>query len=119
MAGEREPKEAKEAKTAVDPEIEEGKFFAIVGYISILCLVPLLLKKDNKFATFHGRQGLVLFILELAAGILKAVPALGDVVFTLGFVVFGVLSLVGIVKVLMNEYWEMPVVCDIAQKITL
>ncbi|MBI2166897.1 MAG: hypothetical protein HYU34_01490 [Candidatus Omnitrophica bacterium] len=102
-----------------DPEIQEGKFFAAVGYLSVLCFVPLILKKGNRFAQFHGRQGLVLFILELAASILKAVPALGEIVFTLGFVVLGILSLVGIVKVLMGEYWEMPVIQEVASKISL
>ena len=87
-----------------DPIIQEGKFFAVVGYISFLCFVPLFLKRDNRFAQFHGKQGLVLFILEVAASILKAVPALGDVVFTLAFVILGILSLVGMVKVLMGEY---------------
>lgn len=104
---------------SLDPEIQEGKFFAAVGYLSLLCFVPLLLKKGNRFAQFHGKQGLVLFILEVAASILKAIPALGDVVFTLAFVVLGILSLVGIVKVLMGEYWEMPVIQDIAGKISL
>ena len=102
-----------------DPEIQEGKFFAAVGYLSVLCFVPLLLKKGNRFAQFHGKQGLVLFILEVAASILKAIPALGDVVFTLAFVVLGILSLVGIVKVLMGEYWEMPVIQEVASKISL
>lgn len=102
-----------------DPEIQDAQFFAAIGYLSFLCFVPLAFKKGNKFAQFHGRQALVLFILELAAGILKVVPALGDLVFTLSFVVFGILSLVGIVKVLMGEKWEIPVVCDIASRITL
>ena len=105
--------------SSLDPEVEEGKFFAAVGYLSVLCFVPLLLKKGNRFAQFHGKQGLVLFILELAASILKAIPALGDVVFTLAFVVLGILSLVGIVKVLMGEYWEMPVIQEVAAKISL
>ena len=110
---------SKRSEPHIDPEIEEAKFFAAVGYFSILCFVPLLLKKGNRFAQFHGKQGLVLFILELAASILKAVPALGDIVFTLAFVVLGMLSLVGIVKVLMGEYWEMPVIQEVASKISL
>ena len=102
-----------------DAEVQDAKFFAAVGYINVLCFVPLFLKKDNKFAQFHGKQALVLFILEIAAGILKIVPALGDLVFTVAFVVFGILSLIGIVKVLMGEYWEMPVIYEIANRITL
>jgi len=102
-----------------DPEVQDAKFFAAIGYITILCFVPLLLKKDNKFAQFHGKQGLVLFILEVAASILKIVPALGDLVYTVAFVLFGILSLIGIVKVLMGERWEMPIIYDISNRISL
>jgi len=102
-----------------DPEVQDAKFFAAIGYLSFLCFVPLALKKGNKFAEFHGKQGLVLCILEIAAFILKVVPVLGDLVSTLGVVVFGILSLVGIVKVLMGEKWEMPVIHEIASKISL
>ena len=101
-----------------DPEVQDAQFFAAIGYLSFLCFVPLALKKNNKFALFHGKQALVLFILELAAAILKVVPALGDLVFTLSFVVFGILSLIGIVKVLMGERWEIPVIHEIADRIT-
>jgi uncharacterized membrane protein len=104
--------------TPKDPEVQDAQFFAAIGYLSFLCFVPLALKKENRFALFHAKQALVLFILELAAAILKVVPALGDLVFTLSFVVFGILSLIGIVKVLMGERWEIPVVHEIAEKIT-
>ena len=102
-----------------DPQVQDAQFFAAIGYLSFLCFVPLVLKKENKFALFHGKQALVLFIMELAAAIPKVVPALGDLVFTLAFVVFGILSLIGIVKVLMGERWEIPVVSEIAERITL
>ncbi len=103
----------------VDPIIAEGKFFAAVGYLSILCFVPLFLKRDNKFAQFHGRQGLILFVLEVAAAMLTVVPVVGEVVFRLAWLVFMIFSLAGIVKVLMNEYWEMPVIYQISSKVTL
>ena len=89
-----------------DPEVQDAKFFAAIGYLSLLCFVPLWLKKGNSFAQFHGKQALVLFILELAACILKVVPALGDLIFTLAFVVLGILSLIGVIKVLSGEKWE-------------
>jgi uncharacterized membrane protein len=101
-----------------DPEVQDAQFFAAIGYLCFLCFVPLALKKENKFAVFHGKQALVLFILELAAAILKVVPLLGDLLFSLSFVVFGILSLIGIVKVLMGERWEIPVVHEIAERIT-
>ena len=102
-----------------DPEIQDAKFFAAIGYFSFLCFVPLLLKKENKFAQFHGKQALVLFIMEAAAGILSMVPVLGDLISHFAFVVFGILSLVAVLKVLMGEFWEMPVIYDISNRITL
>lgn len=102
-----------------NPEIQDAKFFAAIGYLSVLCFVPLFLKKENKFAQFHGKQALVLFILEAAAGIVAIVPAIGDLVSRFAFVVFGILSLIGIVKVLMEEYWEMPVIYEISTSVTL
>ena len=117
MEGGKKPEPQLPATT--DPVIKEGKFFAVIGYFSVLCLVPLFLKRDNKFAQFHGRQALILFILEVAASMLKATPVLGDMIFVLAWVIFGIFSLVAIIKVLMNEYWEMPVIYPIASKVTL
>lgn len=102
-----------------DPEIRDAKFFAAVGYLSFLCFVPLVLKKGNPFAEFHGKQALVLFILEVGACIVKLIPVLGDLIFTVAFVVFGILSLIGITKVLTGERWEMPVIYETASRIHL
>lgn len=102
-----------------DPEISDARFFAAVGYLSFLCFVPLLLKRGNAFAEFHGKQALVLFILEIGACIVKMIPVLGDLIFTAAFVVFGILSLIGITKVLTGERWEMPVIYETASRIHL
>ncbi len=106
-------------KVKQDPEAQDAQFFAAIGYLSFLCFVPLVFKRGNSFAEFHGKQALVLFILEVGASIIKIVPALGDLVFTVAFVVFGILSLIGITKVLMGERWEMPVIYETASRIRL
>lgn len=103
--------------TSEDKEIQEGKIFAVLGYIGILCLIPLILKKDNRFALFHAKQGLVLFIAEVVVGILGVLPYLGLLIRTFGTVVFGLLSIVCIIRALMGEYWKIPVVSEIAAKI--
>ena len=108
-----------DASRPQNSEIQDAKFFAAVGYLNILCFVPLYLKKGNKFAQFHGKQALVLFIFELAAGIISIVPTVGDLISRFAFVIFGILSLIGIIKVLMEEYWEMPVVYEISTRISL
>ena len=75
----------------VDPVIAEGKLFAAMGYVSALCFVPLLLKKENKFAQFHARQALILFVLELAALMLVVIPVVGELVFRFASLIFGIL----------------------------
>lgn len=50
--------------------VEEGKIYAFLGYWGILFLIPILAKRDNEFAVFHGKQGLVLFILEIIVTVL-------------------------------------------------
>ncbi|NQT23292.1 MAG: hypothetical protein HQ579_07665 [Candidatus Omnitrophica bacterium] len=100
-------------------EIQEGKIYAVIGYLWILCLVPLLLKKENKFALFHAKQGLILFICEIALAIVGIVPVLGWLISMLGWLACGILSLVGMVQALMGNYWKMPIVGDYAEKISL
>ncbi len=102
-----------------DKEVQEGKIFAVLAYLSVLCLVPLLLKKDNKFAFHHGKQGLVIFIGEVAIGILAWIPFLGWVLAPIGSLIFFVVSLIGIIQVLKGDYWKCPVVSDIAEKIKI
>ena len=55
------------AQTEVTPEdVQKNKVFAILAYLGILVLVPILAAKESKFARFHANQGLVLFIAEVA-----------------------------------------------------
>ena len=102
-----------------DQEIKEGKFFAIISYISFLCIVALLLKKHNKFALYHAKHGLVLFVFEVAGFIISIIPILGWLIGTLGIVVISLVSIWGILQALMGNYSRIPLVSDIADKIIL
>ena len=104
---------------AEDKEIQEGKIFALLAYLWILCLVPLLLKKENKFALFHAKQGLVLFICEIALWIIGIIPVLGWFISVLGSLACGILALIGIIQALMGNYWKMPLLGDYAEKINI
>jgi uncharacterized membrane protein len=55
------------AATAED--IEKNKAFAILSYLWILWIVPLLAAKDSPYAKYHANEGLVLFL----AGIVLSV----------------------------------------------
>lgn len=102
-----------------EKQIEEGKFFAVISYLSFLCIVTLLLKKDNKFALHHAKQGLVIFVFEVAAFLLSIIPVLGLIITVLGVLVFSLVSLWGILQALMGKAGRIPVVSNIADKIIL
>ncbi len=110
---------SEEKKAGEQAGTREASIYAILSYVWVLCLVPLLLKKDNKFVMFHAKQGLMLFIVEVGLSIIGIVPILGQIVGTLGTLVCGLLSLVGIVQVLMGNEWKMPVIHEWAEKIKI
>ncbi|MFC1479846.1 DUF4870 domain-containing protein [Candidatus Omnitrophota bacterium] len=91
--------------------------YAILSYLWVLCLIPILMKKEDEFVRFHARQGLMLFIVEVGIGIIGIIPMLGQVIYLLGMLICGLLSLIGIVQVLMGNKWKMPVVGEWAEKI--
>ncbi len=61
------------------PSLGEGesKVFAALSYVSILFLLPFFLRRDDSFAMYHARQGLVLLIYGVLADILSAIPVVG------------------------------------------
>ncbi|OGL66914.1 hypothetical protein A2856_00200 [Candidatus Uhrbacteria bacterium RIFCSPHIGHO2_01_FULL_63_20] len=98
---------------------QENRLIAAVGYLGILCLVPLLLKKESAFAQHHGKQGLVLLIAWLVLWAGNIVPILGQIVWMLGSVVVIILAIMGIVNALNGKTWEMPVLGQFAKNIKL
>ena len=104
------------AKPSEEEEILEGKIYAVLAYLSVLCVIPLVLKKDNPFVLSHGKQGLVIFVGQVALFILHIVlPG----ILRLGLFLFGVLSLWGIIEALRGHYVKLPFVTDLADKISL
>lgn len=99
----------------VKKDIEENKIVAALSYISFLCLVPLILKPKSQFCKFHGKQGIILVIGEVINSFLFFIPPL----FFIGSVALLVLSIIGVLKTLNGEYWEMPYLSEYAKKINI
>jgi len=108
---------ARRSSSGKNTQVREGKVFAILAYLSILCIIPLLFKKENSFVLTHGKQGLVLFLGEVGVFIVHIL--LGTWILRLGMFVLLAMSFVGIIAVLKGESLELPVVSKIAEKITL
>lgn len=96
--------------------VREGKVFALLAYLSILCIIPLIFKKDNSFVLLHSKQGLVLFIAQVGVFILSIVfPWL----LKIGMFILFAISFIGILAVLDGRRLELPVVFELSQKISL
>lgn len=116
--------EAKKPDMHGDPkDIEDNKVIAAIGYLWILCLVPLLAKKDSKFAQFHGKQGLVLTVVSVimwfVSMILAFIPIIGWLIAFVIWIGILVLAILGIINSLNGQYWEMPILGEYAKKIKL
>ena len=99
-------------------EIQQGKLYAVVAYMGFLCTLGLLFKKDNPYAQYHVKQGLVLFCLEVGVFLLTIIP----VFFWLkiaGLVVFPLVSAWGMVQAGMNRCVRIPLVSGVADKIII
>jgi len=99
--------------------IKEGKIYALVSYWLFLCILPLMFKKDNQFAVFHGKQGLVLFIFWVAGFIFSIIPFLGWIVYKFILFIYLLLCLWGSIQALMGNYSRIPIVSELADKISL
>lgn len=102
---------APQAPLTDEQDIQQNKIWALLAYLGILFLIPLLAKKDSKFAQFNAKQGLVLFV----ANFIWMIPFVGWLV----GVALLIVGLIAIIKVLMGQYWKIPVLGDYAEKINI
>ncbi|MBF0593542.1 MAG: hypothetical protein HQL22_01095 [Candidatus Omnitrophica bacterium] len=95
---------------------KEKKLYALLSYCSLLCLVPLLKMKDDEFLLFHGRQGLALFLCEMAIFVVSIILPWLMKIFLF---VFGLLSFLGMVKALCGEKYKLPFIFPLSERLVL
>ena len=54
-----------------------NRLFAILSYFGVLFILPYLLCREDTFAMFHARQGMILFIASAVAQAVGAILGLG------------------------------------------
>lgn len=100
-------------------DVEKNKVYAILAYLGILCLVPLFAAKDSPYAKYHANQGLVLFLIEVALGVLGNMIGVVSVLAGLGFVLLimplvwlalFVLAIMGIINAANGEMKPLPII---------
>lgn len=100
-------------------DAEDNKVLAVISYLGILCLIPLLLKKDSPFAQFHGKQGLILFLAWVIFRVVMIIPVLGWFVGLLGVLMCLILAITGMVNAFRGEMKELPWIGHYAAKLNL
>ncbi|MEA3430949.1 MAG: DUF4870 domain-containing protein [Nanoarchaeota archaeon] len=103
-------------------EVEEGKIFAFLGvFLTIIgFIIVMLVKKDNKYAMYYAKQGLMLFIAGIIVGIigwiLVFIPFIGIAITWLLNVVLLVLWILGWVYALQGEMKPIPLIGHYAEE---
>lgn len=103
-------------------EVEEGKIFAFLGvFLTIIgFIIVLLAKKDNKYAMYYAKQGLMLFIVGIVFAmlgwILIFIPFLGLAISWILNLLLAILWIMGWVYALQGEMKPIPVIGVYAEK---
>lgn len=102
-------------------DLDKGeKLLAAIGYVGILALVPLLLRRNSSYCQHHGSQGLVLGAILMVVETIARI--IGSALFGLE-VFFSVLIfiawVVGFMLAFSGSWFRIPVIYDWAQDLNL
>lgn len=96
------------------------RLMAAIGYVGILCLIPLVFARHSPFVQEHAKQGLVLAVIGVVIQMLSSTfwraPFGGLLVTLIGLAIF-VVSIMGILKAFKGEKFEIQYISDWARKI--
>lgn len=112
-----------------DPkDIADNKLMAVLSYLWILVLIPLLAAPNSKFARYHAKQGFTLFVLYIGHAIIKfllgfiktthylwGVPyqATPGIIVLIGWLIgvpLFILSVIGIINAYQGKAKELPII---------
>src|SRR3954462_7288475 len=107
------------------PQSSDRTVMLVLSYLGILCLIPLLTKKDDPEVQWHAKNGTALFGAEVIVVIIRImlffinIPFLTcglAVVFCVIWLGFLALSIICIMKAVKGERFRIPVLTDFAEK---
>ncbi|MBW2999680.1 DUF4870 domain-containing protein [Candidatus Woesearchaeota archaeon] len=98
----------------------EQKLFGILAYLGILVIIPLLVKKDDKWVLEHAKQGLGFLIMGVvvwvASMILAFIPILGWLVIVAAQIALFIIWIMAVIKVLSGQPFVVPIIGKTAAK---
>lgn len=99
-------------------EVEEGKAAAILGYIPFLCFIPLIKMRDNEFALRHGKQGLLLFMVEVVA-VFFMFDVISDLFWGMVLIIAAGVAVVGILYAIQGKEFTIPYLGSLADRFNI
>ncbi len=90
---------------------EDEKILAIMSYIPVICLIPVMQKERSVFVANHARLGFALFLVEILALLLR-LRIIWDILIFLCIC----LALLGIFMVLKGKSYSVPFLSDLFGK---
>jgi len=113
----------KQSKKIIIKDNSDSKLFAFLGvFLTVIgYIIVMLARKDDKYAMYYAKQGLVLFIAwiiaAVASWIVGWIPVAGQII---GYVLNAVILafwIIGIIYSLSDKEKEIPIIGEFARKI--
>lgn len=107
-----------------ESDIADNKVMAVLSYLWILVLIPILAAPNSPYARFHASQGLTLLLVDIAWGVVSGIlsfilgfiPVInllwGIIVWLVGIALF-VMTILGIVNAVQGKAKELPLIGSI------
>ena len=94
----------------------DEKFFAALGYVAFLFVIPLLVKPKSDYCKFHARQSMVMFLMWIVGLVFLFTVTWFGSLLNIGFIALYVLAMY---RAYIGEMWNIPVIGALASKIDL
>ena len=106
-------KATEEVKKEVNkiPPTSDNNLIAAFSYVWILSIIILVVKRNDDFAQFHAKQGVIVFL----ASLLGFIPLIGWIVAGAAWVGM----VVGFIQAWQGKRYEIPFVYKLSQKVKL
>ncbi len=96
---------------------EEINVMAVLCYLAILIVVPLLTDhREQEFVRFHIKQGLMLLITGVVAMFIGAITIFEELLIPVIAVAWIVFAAIGVVNVIRNQKKPLPLIGEVAQR---
>ncbi|HIH15272.1 MAG: hypothetical protein QT08_C0010G0048 [archaeon GW2011_AR17] len=91
-----------------------GVFLSVIGFI-----IVLLTKKDDQYAMYYAKHGLIIFVAWLILSLIGRIPAVGWFIYVIGGIGLLVLWVMAFIAALSGEKKKFLILTDLAEKINL